>query len=156
MHKVKSRVTDAAGEANRRNSFRKPSFVKRCQWLLFPVKYRVKKGSRSASRWWKLGEERECRPGYNVFNELETFIDARIEVTNALSISERANRYLRKWFVILARLTSYYYFEIFRSNDASTLREAKFCESLVESAIEGSMEVNEIRSWREKGYAKEF
>lgn len=33
---------------------------------------------------------------------------------------------------------------LFKSNDASTLREAKFRESL-ESTIEGSIEVNEVR-----------
>lgn len=38
----------------------------------------------------------------------------------------------------------------------STLREAKFCESHLKNTIEGSMEVNEIRSWRGKRYAKEF
>lgn len=105
---IKSRVTNAAGEANRRNLFWKPSLVKRCQWLLFAAKYRAKKRSRSALQWWKL-EKRECRPGYNVFDELETFIDVRIEVTNAPSINECANRYLRKWFVALARLTRRYY-----------------------------------------------
>lgn len=42
-----------------------------------------------SSQWWKLNEERECRPGYNV-RWAETFIDAHIEVTNAPSISKCA------------------------------------------------------------------
>lgn len=70
----------------------------------------------------------------------------RIEVTNArcrlanarIDICESDLLLLPGWQDVIMRF-------LFKSNDASTLREAKFRESL-ESAIEESMEVNEVRS----------
>jgi len=136
--------------ANRRNLFRKPSLVKKCQRLLFPAKYHVKKKEVI----WRWNSKRESVDLDTMCSMSLKSLSTHISRSQTRRLANMRIGSLRKWFAVLARLTRYYY-KIFRNSEHLPYERQHFASRWEHyRGIYGSQRV--VRSWHRKYMQKNF